>query len=88
MDSLWSERIKMAKISIVADMLDKHTDAEIIEHLYRVMNGVSKNYAISVKEKCPELLWGNLGDIEQVAAILCAMYKRNQERQAQSNMIQ
>ena len=65
-------------------MLDKHSDAEIIEHLYRVMNGVSKNYKISLEKGDSNVLWANLADIELAVSILGAMAKRNAEKLAQA----
>lgn len=73
----------MAKINVVSEMLDKHTEAEIIDYVYHLMININKNYTIAQKEKNTDILWINLGDIQQVNAILGAMHKRNQERQAQ-----
>lgn len=74
----------MSKVNIVAEMLDKHTDPEIIEHLYRVMSGVVKNYRVALEKNSPEVLWGNLGDIELVSSTLAALHKRDEARLAQS----
>lgn len=74
----------MAKVNLVSDLLKNHSDAELIEHMYRIMGGTLKNYKIALDKNAPEILWGNLGDIEQVASILNAMNKREQERLARS----
>lgn len=74
----------MAKINPVAEMLQTHSDSEIIEHLYRLMVGVAKNYKVSVEKKAPEITWASLGDIDSVLSVLQAMYKRDQARLAQS----
>lgn len=71
------------KVDIIGEMLSKHTDPEIIEHLYRCMIGVVKNYRIALEKGNAEALWASLGDIEQASAILGAMHKRNEERLAQ-----
>lgn len=70
-------------MNIIEDML-KHKDEEVIAYLAKVMQGVVKNYNLSLEKNQPELLWGNLGDLTMVAQVLKAMDKRNQERIAQS----
>ncbi len=71
------------KVDIIGEMLAKHTDAEIIEHLYRCMLGVLKNYKISLEKGNAEAIWASLGDVEQATTILGAMHKRNEDRLAQ-----
>ena len=74
----------MAKVNMVSDLLEKHTDAEIIEHLYRVLLGVSKNYKISLEKGDPSVLWANLSDIELSVGVLGSMAKKNAEKLAQA----
>lgn len=71
------------KVDIIGEMLSKHTDPEIIEHLYRCMIGVLKNYRIALEKGNAEALWASLGDVEQVTNILGTMHKRNEDRLAQ-----
>lgn len=73
----------MSKINVVEEMLGRHSDAEVVEHLERIMAGVVKNYRIALEKNAPEILWGNLGDIEFVYSTLLAIRKRDQERLAQ-----
>lgn len=70
-------------MNIITDILS-HKDEEVIAYMAKVMQGVIKNYNLSLEKGQPELLWGNLGDLTMVAQVLKAMDKRNQERIAQS----
>lgn len=70
------------KVNITTELLNNHSDEEIIEHLSSVMAGVLKNYKIAVEKSDPVLLFANLGDISQVASVLRGLHKRNQERLA------
>lgn len=69
-------------VNLTEDVL-RHKDEEIIEHLYRTMSGVVKNYGSAAEKSAPELLYANLGDIVMVTQILKAMDKRNKDRLAQ-----
>lgn len=78
----------MAKIDIINEMLERHTDAEIIEHLYRQMQTVNKYYDGVIAEGLdPQMLLTQVEIIDSVTDILKALHKRNQERQAQAGMI-
>lgn len=70
------------KVDIVKEMLDKHSDEEIIAYLNKVMNGVVQNYQTALKANQPESLWSNLGDIALVSSILKAVKARNDAREA------
>lgn len=70
-------------VNVIEDIV-KHRDEEVIEFLAKTMNGVLKNYDVSIKAKEPSLLWGNIGDISMVASVLKAINARNQEKLAQS----
>lgn len=74
----------MAKINIEAELLERHSDPEIIEYLYRLMAGVCKKYRIALEKGNTDVLWVSIGDIEQAASMLQALYKRDQARLAQS----
>lgn len=69
-------------------MLAKHSDAEIIEYLYRQMQVVEKYHdSVVVRGMDINILLSQSDTVALVTDILRALYKRNQERQAQANMI-
>lgn len=72
-------------INIVGEMVEKHSDEEIIAHLDKVVSGVVKNYAVALEKGDSGILWANLGDLTQAAAILRGLKKRNEARDAQKN---
>lgn len=74
----------MAKIDIVAEMLARHNDTEVIDHLYAVLRGVTSNYKTAIDTNTPEVLFGNLGDLVLATEILKGMKKRNDDRLAQT----
>ena len=74
------------KIDIVKEMLEKHSDDEVIVYLDSVVTGILQNYRTAVKQGQPELLYGNLGDLAMVASIIRAMKQRNEAREAQKQM--
>ena len=71
------------KIDIVREMLDKHSDEEVVAYLDSVLTGLLQNYRTATKQNQPELLYGNLGDLAMVASIVRAMKQRNEAREAQ-----
>lgn len=73
-------------INMINEALDRHNDTELIDHMASVMAGVVKNCKVALEKNQPEVLWGNLGDISQVTAMLRAMKKRNDERAAQAQI--
>ena len=70
-------------INVVGEMIDKHSDEEIIAHLDKVMSGIVKNYTIALDKENSNILWANLGDLAQVASILRGLKKRNEAREIQ-----
>lgn len=75
-------------INIIEDMLNKHSDAEIIEYLYRTIHTVDKYYDKVIADGMDaNLLLTQTETISLVVDILKALHKRNQERQAQTDMI-
>jgi len=71
------------KVDITREMLERHSDEEIIAYLDSVVTGLLQNYRTATKQNQPELLYGNLGDLAMVAAIIRAMKQRNDAREAQ-----
>ena len=67
-------------MDIAKDIVDKYSVDEIVYYLDSVMSGVLKNYQTAIKVNQPQVLFGDLGDIAQVRAILHEMRKRNEER--------
>lgn len=61
-------------INVVGEMIEKHSDEEIIAHLDKVMSGVVKNYTIALDKENSNILWANLGDLTQVASILRGLH--------------
>lgn len=74
------------KVDITKELLDNHSDEEIVSYISKVMNGVVQNYQIALKANQPEALWSNLGDITMVSSILKAIKTRNDAREAQRQM--
>lgn len=70
------------KINIEKELLDNHSDEEIIAYISKVLNGVIQNYQIALKANQPETLWSNLGDLSMVASILKNLKSRNDAREA------
>lgn len=70
-------------INVVGELIEKHSDEEIIAHLEKIVSGVVKNYTVALDKGNSDILWANLGDLTQVASILRGMRKRNEARKAQ-----
>lgn len=70
-------------INIIGEIIEKHSDEEIIAHLEKIVGGVVKNYTVALDKGNSDILWANLGDLTQVASILRGMRKRNEAREAQ-----
>ena len=73
----------MAKVDIVKELLDKHTDEEIVAYLDNMAAGLLQNYRTATKQNQPQLLFGNLGDLVMIASVLRAMKQRNDNVEAQ-----
>lgn len=75
----------MAKINVVAELLERHSDPEIIEYLYREMQTVNRGYdAVIVDGLDVNFLLSQTEAVDLVTDILKALYKRDQARLAQS----
>lgn len=72
-------------INVVGEMIEKHSDEEIIAHLDKIISGVVKNYTVALDKGTSDILWANLGDLTQAASILRGLKKRNEARDAQRN---
>lgn len=70
-------------INVVGELIERHSDEEIIAHLDKIVTGVVKNYTVALDKGNSDILWANLGDLTQVASILRGMRKRNEAREAQ-----
>lgn len=70
-------------INIIGEIIEKHSDEEIIAHLDKIVAGVVKNYTVALDKGNSDILWANLGDLTQVASILRGMRKRNEAREIQ-----
>lgn len=75
----------MAKINVVAELLERHSDPEIIEYLYREMQTINRGYdAVIVDGLDVNFLLSQTEAVDLVTDILKALYKRDQARLAQS----
>lgn len=75
-------------INVVEDMLAKHSDAEIIEYLYNEITEVARTYKLTADNKLPaEYIWAATYNVYEIREILKALHRRNQERQAQTDMV-
>lgn len=76
----------MAKVEIVKELLNNHSDEEIIAYLDSVTTGIVKNYKVAANANQPQLLFGNLGDVTMIATIIRAMKVRNDNIAAQKQV--
>lgn len=68
------------KVNIVKELLDNHSDEEIVAYLDKMATGIVGNYKTAANANQPQLLFGNLGDVTMIATILRAMKNRNDAR--------
>lgn len=71
-------------MDIVKDVVEKYSVEQIVDYLDKLSTGVLKSYQTAIKANQPAVLFGNIGDLAQVRAILHEMNKRNQERAARA----
>lgn len=74
------------KVDITKELLNNHSDEEIVAYLDSVLTGLLQNYRTATKQNQPELLYGNLGDLVLVASVVRAMKQRNDAREVQKQM--
>lgn len=70
-------------VNVISGIMN-NKDEEIITFLAKTMNGIVKNFNISLEKGSPELLWGNFGDIVMVTQVLKAMDTKNKEKLAKT----
>ena len=71
-------------MDIAKDIVEKYPIEQVIDYLDRLSAGVLKNYQTAIKVNQPEVLFGDLGDIAQIRAVLHTINKQNQERVARA----
>lgn len=74
-------------MDIAKDIVEKYPIERVIDYLDKLSAGVLKNYQTAIKANQPAILFGNLGDLAQIRAVLHEINKQNQERiaRAQAN---
>lgn len=75
-------------MDIAKDIVEKYPIEQVIDYLDRLSAGVLKNYQTAIKVNQPAILFGNLGDLAQIRAVLHEMNKQNQERAARARAAQ
>lgn len=70
------------KIDITKELLNNHSDEEMIVYLDSVITGILQNYRTAIKQNQSELLYGNLGDLTMIASIIRAIKQRNEVRES------
>lgn len=73
-------------MDIVKDIVDKYSTEQIVAYLDTIATGVLKNYKTSLSSNQPHIIWGSIGDIAQMKAVLHEMKKRNDAREAQKQV--
>jgi CHASE3 domain sensor protein len=71
-------------MDIAKDIIEKYSVEQIVDYLDKLSTGVLKNYQTAIKVNQSAILFGNLGDIAQIRAVLHEMNKQNQERAARA----
>lgn len=75
-------------MDIVKDVVEKYSVEQIVDYLDKLSTGVLKNYQTAIKASQPAVLFGSIGDLAQIRAILHEMNKQNQERAARARAAQ
>lgn len=76
-------------VDLEKEIINNHSDEEVIAFLYKVMGGVVKNYNSGLTANNPNYLWGSFADVVMVKSILGQMKQRNDAKEAlKQNMIQ
>ena len=75
-------------MDITKDIVEKYSVEQIVDYLDKLSTGVLKNYQTAIKANQPAVLFGNLGDLAQIRAVLHEMNRQNQERAARARAAQ
>lgn len=75
-------------MDITKDIVEKYSVEQIVDYLDKLSTGVLKNYQTAIKANQPAVLFGNLGDLAQIRAVLHEMNRQNQERAARAREAQ
>lgn len=71
-------------MDIAKDIVEKYSIEQIVDYLDKLSTGVLKSYQTAIKANQPAILFGNLGDLAQIRAVLHEINKQNQERAARA----
>lgn len=75
-------------MDLAKDIVEKYSVEQIVDYLDRLSAGVLKSYQTAIKANQPAVLFGNLGDLAQIRAVLHEMNRQNQERAARARAAQ
>lgn len=73
----------MKPIDIEQELIDNHSDEEVIAYLDKVATGLLQNYNTASKTNNPAFLWGSYGDVMMIFNIIRRMKVRNDTIEAQ-----
>lgn len=76
----------MSKIDIEQEIIDRHSNEEVVAYLDKILTGLVQNYNTASKLNNPAFLWGSYGDIMLVSTIVRKMKKRNDAVEAQKKL--
>lgn len=75
-------------IDIEKEIVERHSQEEIIAYLDKVLTGLVQNYNTASKTSSSAHLWGSYGDVMHVASIVRNMKNKNDAIEAQKqNMV-
>lgn len=75
-------------IDMISECVSKHNDYELVSYLEKHARELLKGFNMVIDgNKEPETLLVLYGKVETMASLLKVLNKRNQERQAQANMV-
>lgn len=75
-------------MDLAKDIVEKYSVEQIVDYLDKLSTGVLKNYQTAIKANQPAVLFGSIGDVAQIRAILHEMNKQNQEKAARARAAQ
>lgn len=73
----------MKPIDIEQEIIDNHSDEEVIAYLDKVATGLVQNYNTASKTNNPAFLWGSYGDVMMISTIIRKIKVRNDTIEAQ-----